>query len=167
MLPFVKDLSLNYTCGEDLVISKEEDCSLLFNSSWSSIIVKDGLCNSLNEELVITNYECLTSLHFESKSLQNIQSLVIQDNPNLQFILFGYFSLENAENVTIASICYYFIIITDLPSLNELQFISNSFYNTFSMVIHGLCFQDCLISRYKYLIIFPVTTVYIIISHYF
>lgn len=137
LIPFVRNLTLDYTCGEELIVSKEEDCSKLFMNTWSSILIKNGLCNSLYEDLVISNYTCLHSIHIEDNSLQNIHTLEINNNPNLQFILFGYSTIYYSTSVIISGSFKIAIILLELPSLKELRFVIDALCFVESLIIHG------------------------------
>ena len=60
--------------------------------------------------MFIVNYPYLESIHVEKRSLQNLRSLVISDNPLLSNISFGDNEdyddsvFMNVKNVTISSI---------------------------------------------------------------
>ena len=42
-----------------LIVSSDEDCELLLLSHWVEIIVNPGYCNSMTNDLVISNYTSL------------------------------------------------------------------------------------------------------------
>ena len=62
-------------CGEDLVISNEADCTKLFEKTWKTITVNEGLCKNFTEDYVISNYECLQSIEMKKDSLEKVKSL--------------------------------------------------------------------------------------------
>lgn len=91
-------------CGNPLIIATEEDCIKLSQDGWSSIIVNENICNSLTNDLIISNSSCLQYLYIQSNSLQNVQSFTLSNNPFLSLFIVETFSLQNASNVTISSI---------------------------------------------------------------
>ena len=105
---YFKSYSHPYTitpiCGSDLVISDESECSKITQDNWYSITILSGNCNSLTNDIILTNQTCLQSLHIQKDSLQNINSLVISNNNNLEHILFGRNSLTSVKEITISSI---------------------------------------------------------------
>ena len=50
-------------CGSPLVIENDDDCYKLNQSGWSSIVVNEGLCNSMTESLSISNQNCLQYIY--------------------------------------------------------------------------------------------------------
>ena len=97
-------------------MSSDSDCYKLSQTHWQSIIIKEGRCNSKRNDLIIVNYPYLESIHVEKKSLQNLRSLVISDNPLLSRITFGDNDgyedgvFMNVKNVSISSIIYNIIL---------------------------------------------------------
>ena len=104
--PITEPTPFNY----HLVVSSESDCNELSQTHWQSITIKEDLCNSKQDDLIIVNYPNLESIHVEKRSLQNLRSLVISDNPLLSNISFGDNEdyddsvFMNVKNVTISSI---------------------------------------------------------------
>ena len=96
--------------NQHLVVSSDSDCYKLSQTHWQSIIIKEGRCNSKRNDLIIVNYPYLESIHVEKRSLQNLRSLVISDNPLLSNISFrdnedyDDSAFMNVKNVTISSI---------------------------------------------------------------
>ena len=62
-------------CGSPLVIQDDSDCYKLNQSGWSSIIVNEGLCNSMTGSLSISNNSCLQYIYIQFGSVKRIYSL--------------------------------------------------------------------------------------------
>ena len=94
-----------------LIVKDENDCVKLLDHSWSSIIIGDELCNTMTSSLNISAYMNLTYLEIGSKSLTNITSLIIDNNPLLTtFITIESDSCSNVEELVIQSSCIFSII---------------------------------------------------------
>ena len=89
---------------QSLVVTKEEDCGLLSQTHWQSIVVEQGLCNSLTGNLTISAYPHLQSITIKEESLNNLQSLTIANNPLLTHININEVSCKNIINLYINSI---------------------------------------------------------------
>ena len=78
-----------FTCSsaEDLIISSNTNCEKLHETGWKSIIVYEGYCNSIQEDLIIGNNPCLQSINLYKNSLKKLNSLTITNNPQLQSIV--------------------------------------------------------------------------------
>ena len=92
----------NTICGVPLVIENEEDCEMIYESGWSSITVKEGYCDSLYDDLVISNNNCLQYIYLQDKALSNIQSVVLSNLTNLSLIRTDH-SLTQASSLTLSS----------------------------------------------------------------
>ena len=93
-----------------LIVKDENDCVKLLDHSWSSIIIGDELCNSMTSSLNISAYMNLTYLEIGSKSLTNISSLIIENNPLLtSFITIESDSCSNVEELVIQSSCIFLL----------------------------------------------------------
>ena len=114
--------------------------------STNSIIVKEGLCNTKQDDLMFVNYPHLESFHVEKKTLQNLRSLIFSDNPHLSSISFGDYDesddgiFMNVKNVTISSIIQYYHYQIDLPKLQSFITPYNSFTNTEILIITSILY---------------------------
>lgn len=96
---------------DSLIVKEESDCVKLLDHSWSSIIIGDELCNTMTSSLHISAYMNLTYLEIGSKSLTNISSLIIENNPLLTtFITIEFDSCSNVEELVIQSSCIFLIL---------------------------------------------------------
>ena len=89
---------------QSLVVTKEEDCGLLSQTHWQSIVVEQGLCNSLTGNLTISAYPHLQSIAIKEDSLNNLQSLTIANNPLLTHININEVACKYIINLYINSI---------------------------------------------------------------
>ena len=107
-------LNCNFT--NSLIVESDNDCERLLENGWKSITVNEGLCNSMTNNLVISDNPCLESLVFKKNSLKNLNRLVISNNSELKSMEiedgqgYGYFEdtyyapFENVKSVEISSI---------------------------------------------------------------
>ena len=72
-------------CGSPLVIQNDNDCYKLNQSGWSSIVVNEGLCNSMTGSLSFSNNTCLQYIYIKEYSLKNINSLLL----SISFFIFS------------------------------------------------------------------------------
>ena len=91
-------------CGSPLVIQNDNDCYKLNQSGWSSIVVNEGLCNSLTGSLSISNNTCLQYIYIQSGSLQNIIFLSLSSLPELEWFITEFGSFRETTNLTLSSI---------------------------------------------------------------
>ena len=138
VLNHIHSIDIQPICGEELIILKEDDCSKIDQGNWSTITIFPGLCNSLNNDIIITNNTCLQLINIQNKALQNINNLVISDNPNLIFIIVGRDGLKFAHNVSLTSRLEYLYIIIDLPLLSVFVPIDSSFWSTKSLTLSSI-----------------------------
>ena len=99
-------LGIVYTCSstQSLNVTSDSDCDKLQENGWNSIIVNEGLCNNMKDDLFISNNPCLESIVINSNSLKNLNSLVISNNPQLNSIVTGSYGLDYVKSVTLSSI---------------------------------------------------------------
>ena len=76
---------------------------MIYESGWSSITVKEGYCDSLSDSLVISNNPCLQYIYLQDNALSNIQSIVLSNLTNLSLIKTEY-SLSQVSSLTLSSI---------------------------------------------------------------
>ena len=111
-------LGIVYTCSstQSLNVTSDSDCDKLQENGWNSIIVNEGLCNNMKDDLFISNNPCLESIVINSNSLQNLNSLVISNNLQLSSIVIAggqvwdsslktfFAPFENVKSVELSSI---------------------------------------------------------------
>ena len=91
-------------CGSPLVIQDDNDCNKLYQSGWSSIIVNEGLCNSMTESLSISNNNCLQYIYIQYGSLKYLNSFSISSLPELDFFIVESNSFYTITSLTLESI---------------------------------------------------------------
>ena len=111
VLNHIHSINIQPICDGELIVTKEDDCSKINQGNWSTITIFPGLCNSLNNDIMITNNTCLQLINIQNNALQNINTLVLSDNPYLLFILVGSYSLHNAYDVTLTSRFEYWLLL--------------------------------------------------------
>ena len=75
---------------------------MIYESGWSSITVKEGYCDSLYDDLVISNNDCLQYIYLQDYTLSNIQSVVLSNLTNLSLIRIEY-TLYRVYSLTLSS----------------------------------------------------------------
>ena len=75
---------------------------MIYESGWSSITVKEGYCDSLYDDLVISNNDCLQYIYLQDYTLSSIQSVVLSNLTNLSLIRTEH-SLTQASSLTLSS----------------------------------------------------------------
>ena len=100
----------------NIVITSNSECELLLHPGVVNITVNNGLCNSMTNDLVISNYPYLESItikagntfYSSSSTLSNLNSLTIMNNTKLKIIVMedGYSSgsCDKVKSVTLSSI---------------------------------------------------------------
>ena len=91
-------------CGSPLVIKNDNDCYKLNQSGWSSIVVNEGLCNSMTESLSISNNNCLQYIYIQGGSLIYINALSLSSLPELEWFITEYDSFYKTTSLTLSSI---------------------------------------------------------------
>ena len=91
-------------CGSPLVIQNNNDCYKLNQSGWSSIIVNEGLCNSMTESLSISNNNCLQYIYIQTDSLKSVDSLSLSSLPELEWFFTEYDSFKYTNSLSLSSI---------------------------------------------------------------
>ena len=91
-------------CGSPLVIENEDDCYKLNQSGWSSIVVNEGLCDSMTGSLSISNNTCLQYIYIQVGSLKYINSLSISSLPELEWFIVESNSFYTITSLTLESI---------------------------------------------------------------
>ena len=88
----------------DVVISSDDECFMLSHPGAESIIVNEGCCNHLTDNLVISDYPYLEFITIEANNtsaintLANLNSLTVSNNPNLKsFVVEDGLYIKNAD----------------------------------------------------------------------
>ena len=85
-IPPTTEVPTEPACEEDLVVTSESDCVKLFTNGWKTITVNEGLCNSIESDLMLCDNPCLQEIVIKKNSLQNLNSLKISNNTVLKSI---------------------------------------------------------------------------------
>ena len=91
-------------CGSPLVIQDDSDCYKLNQSGWSSIIVNEGLCNSMTGSLSIANNNCLQYIYIQYRSLKNIAILSLSSLPELKWFITEDASFRYTTSLSLSNI---------------------------------------------------------------
>ena len=76
---------------------------MIYESGWSSITVKEGYCDSLSDDLVISNDNCLQYIYLQDNTLSSIQFITLSNLTNLSLIRIEY-TLYQVYSLTLSSI---------------------------------------------------------------
>ena len=87
-----------------LVIENEDDYAKLNDKNWSSIIVKEGLFEEMEDELILNDYPHVQFIHIQKESFKVISSLTISNLPELKLLVFENYSFYWTTNLTLSSI---------------------------------------------------------------
>ena len=68
------------------MISTDSNCYKIHQKGWTSILVNAGCCNDMTSDINISYNLCLQSIVVKKRSLMNVNSLTISNNPLLQTI---------------------------------------------------------------------------------
>ena len=82
---------------------------MIYESGWSSITVKEGYCDSLSGDLIISNNSCLQYIYLQDNTLSSIQFISLSNLTNLSLIRIEY-SLYQVYSLTLSSIFYLMFI---------------------------------------------------------
>ena len=91
---------------------------------------------------MITNNTCLQLINIQNNVLQNINTFVLSDNPNLIIIIVGRDRIGNAHDVTLTCFFDNLYIIIDLPYLPLFIPMSYSFSNAISLTLSSILLID-------------------------
>ena len=83
IIPHIKQIEDD---DNPLVIENEDDFGKLNDKNWSSIIVKEGLLEEMEDELILNDYPHVQFIHFQESSFENISSLTISNLPELKLL---------------------------------------------------------------------------------
>ena len=75
---------------------------MIYESGWSSITIKEGYCDSLSGDLVISNDNCLQYIYLQDNALSGIETIVLSNLTNLSLIRTEH-SLTQASSLTLSS----------------------------------------------------------------
>ena len=59
------------SAAQSLIVSSDSDCEKLHQDRWTSITVNEGLCNSMTNNLTISDNPCLETIVIKKNSLRN------------------------------------------------------------------------------------------------
>ena len=93
----------NTICGVPLVIESDDDCNKLYETGWSSIVVKEIVCYDFSGSLRIADNDCLQYIYFEMDTFTMISSFELSNLPSLSVVRVEWESLYSAVNVTLES----------------------------------------------------------------
>ena len=86
-----------------LFINNDNDCTKISQYEWSSITVRNGVCNQITSSISITNNPNLTFIVVGSDSFQNVASLTVENCTGLNEIEIGRNSMINAGSLVLKS----------------------------------------------------------------
>ena len=101
IIPHIKQIEDD---DNPLVIENEDDFGKLNDKNWSSIIVKEGLFEEMEDELILNDYPHVQFIHIQGESFKTISSLTISNLPELKFLVFEFGSFCETTSVTLSSI---------------------------------------------------------------
>ena len=101
IIPHIKQIEDD---DNPLVIENEDDFGKLNDNNWSSIIVKEGLFEELEDELILNDYPHVQFIHIQEESFKNISSLTISNLPELKFLIIEDNSFYSTTSLTLSSI---------------------------------------------------------------
>ena len=101
ILPHIKQIESD---DNPLVIENEDDYAKLNDKNWSSIIVKEGLLEEMEDELILNDYPHVQFIHIQIESFKNISSLTISNLPELKYLAFEDCSFYKTTSLTLSSI---------------------------------------------------------------
>ena len=104
ILPHVIQLSNDIVDDNPLVIENEDDFDKLNDKNCSSIIVKEGLFEKMEDELILNDYPHVQFIHIQEYSFKNISSLTISNLPELICLIIENHSFYNLPSLTLSSI---------------------------------------------------------------
>ena len=101
ILPHIKQIKND---DNPLVIENEDDFGKLNDKNWSSILVKEGLFNEMEDELILNDYPHVQFIHIQRDSFKVISSLTISNLPELKLLVFEDGSFYDTTSLTLSSI---------------------------------------------------------------
>ena len=89
--------------AKDLIVTSDAECSELLLTHWTTIVVNEGLCNDMEEDLDISNYSDLESLVIGDNALKNVPQVIFRNLPVLKTLTIGDNVFVNAKRVVVDS----------------------------------------------------------------
>ena len=86
-----------------MVVTSDAECSELLLTHWNTIVVNEGLCNDMEEDLDISNYSDLESLVIGDNSLKNVPQVIFRNLPVLKTLTIGDNVFVNTKRVVVDS----------------------------------------------------------------
>ena len=121
----------------------------------TELMIPRAVGNNITGDLKIAGLPKLTKITVSKFTLQNLNSVVIKNNPRLEDICFedgndwdeqrgtGNGCFENAKVLKIYSTHVFFHSV-DLPSLHTLYIGKSAFANAESLLLKSICYSRCL-----------------------
>lgn len=78
--------SCHVRCGEDLVVSNDEDCSKLLQTGWKTITVNHRCVDFTGDWIISEEYSCLQKLEVKQSNLDKLNSLTISSMIMIEMI---------------------------------------------------------------------------------
>ena len=97
-------LPIDYVIDNPLFIENENELDKLNDKNWSSIIVKEGLLEEMEDELILNDYPHIQFIHFQKGSFEIISSLTISNLPELKYLTVENESFFETTSLTLSSI---------------------------------------------------------------
>lgn len=110
ILPYTILLPETISDDNPLVINSNENINMLQEKNWSSIIVNEALLTNMKGELALCDYSHVQFIMIQEQSLRSISKLIIQNLPELQFILTEELSFKNVNSFKLSCISYFLLI---------------------------------------------------------
>ena len=101
IIPHIKQIEDD---DNPLVIENEDDFGKLNDKNWSSITVKEGLFEEMEDELILNDYPHVQFIHIQEDSFMNISNLTISNLPELICLIIEDCSFEETTDLTLSSI---------------------------------------------------------------
>ena len=86
-----------------LGVANDNVCEKINLKYWSIIEANDDLCNTIEEDVAISDYPYLNTLAIGKNSFMNTTQLILRNLPNLNSFSVGEMSFENAHRVIVDS----------------------------------------------------------------
>ena len=101
IIPHIKQIEDD---DNPLVIENEDDFGKLNDKNWSSITLKQGLFEEMEDELILNDYPHIQFIHIQKISFKIISSLNISNLPELKYLAFEDCSFWSTTNLILSSI---------------------------------------------------------------
>ena len=118
------------------------------DKNWSSIIVKEGLLDRMEDELILNDYPHVQFIHIQEEAFKNITRLTISNLSELKYLTIENHSFYSTTSLTLSSI-YYLFFTQDVPFTNGNLYLEDktSFSSLTSSNIQS---DDCILFSLPY-----------------